>query len=64
MDDQIKMIRIQPDPLLLAARIAFLRDAIVEHRKAMAEYRPAVYDSVLWTSLDRDDKLAYEGMKK
>ena len=43
----------------LLMRVSMLRNAIVEHRKAMAEYRPAEYDSLLWKVLDKDDGLAY-----
>jgi len=64
MGENLLLKKIEPDATRLILRISVLRQAIVQHRKAMAEYKPAEYDSALWAALDADDTLAYEGMKR
>lgn len=37
----------------MAQMIIGLRQAIIEHKLAMSEYRPAEYDLKLWSVLDK-----------
>lgn len=67
-DDQlrqeIKLTRKALSETQLLLRIGMLRNAIVAHRKAMAEYRPAEYDSLLWKALDDDDTFMMEAWRQ
>lgn len=67
-DDQlrqeIKLTRKALSETQLLLRIGMLRNAIVAHRKSMAEYRPAEYDSLLWKALDDDDTFMMEAWRQ